>query len=79
MTGRDLILYILANNLENEPVFKNGSFVGFETEEGFAVKHNVGIETVRVWIIMGLIDYIQVGNKFYIPITENQKVSERRS
>lgn len=48
MTGRDLILYILANNLENEPVFKNGKFIGFDTEESFAAKHNVGIETVRI-------------------------------
>ena len=70
MTGRDLILYILANNLENEPVFKNGKFVGFDTEESFAAKHNVGIETVRVQILMGGIDCFRSGNKIYIPITK---------
>ena len=31
MTGRELILYILENGLENEPVIKNGTFVGFMT------------------------------------------------
>ena len=29
MTGRDLIVYILSNNLENEEVFKDGKFIGF--------------------------------------------------
>ena len=33
MTGRELILYILQNGLENEEVFKDGIFVGFIPEE----------------------------------------------
>lgn len=32
MTGRDLILYILMNNLEDEPVFEEGKFIGFVTD-----------------------------------------------
>lgn len=28
MTGRDLIIYILANRLEDEPIFKDGKFIG---------------------------------------------------
>jgi hypothetical protein len=43
MTGRDLIVYILQNNLENEPVFKDGKFIGFMTEGEAAEKFDVGV------------------------------------
>lgn len=66
MTGRDLIIYILANGLEDEPVVKDGSFIGFMTVEKFAVSNNVGIETVRVWIEMGMIRSVKIDDKFYI-------------
>ena len=29
MTGRDLILYILTNKLEDEPILKDGKFIDF--------------------------------------------------
>lgn len=66
MTGRDLIIYILANGLENEPVFKDGKIIGYITEEEAAVRMGVGIETVRVWINFNLIEAIQIGNMNYI-------------
>lgn len=49
MTGRELILHILQNNLENEVVVKNGLFIGLLNEKEAAVKFNVGIATIRVW------------------------------
>lgn len=66
MTGRDLIIYILANGLEDEPVVKDGSFIGFMTVEKFAVSNEVGIETVRTWIEMGMIRSVKIDDKFYI-------------
>ena len=66
MTGRDLIIYILANGLEDEPVVKDGSFIGFMSVEKFAVLNEVGIETVRAWIDLGMVKSVQVGDKFYI-------------
>ena len=67
MTGRDLIVYILKNNLENEEVFKDGVFLGFLNEKGVAVKFKVGIETVKVWRQYGLIKGIQVGDSIFFP------------
>ena len=66
MTGRDLILYILSNNLENEPVFKNGMFIGFASVEEIAVKFGVGTETVKAWIELGYLDGIKNNDEIYI-------------
>lgn len=67
MTGRELILYILENGLEGEPVFKNGKFVGFITAGEVAAKLNVGLPTVYVWISQKKLDGILVGDTMYIP------------
>ena len=56
MTGRDLILYILSNGLENEPVFKNGKFIGFITDAEAAEKLDVGVATVWAWVAQGRLD-----------------------
>jgi hypothetical protein len=65
MTGRDLIIYILSNNLENEIVIKNGVFVGFMTETEAAEKFEVGVATIRAWYNCGLIDGVKIGNDIY--------------
>ena len=67
MTGRDLILYILKNNLEDKPVFDNGRFLGFLSISEFAAKHNVGNETVRLWVNLGYVDAVIVYDEVYIP------------
>lgn len=65
MTGKDLILYILQNNLENEVVIKDGIFVWLMTEEEAAVKFNVGVSTVRAWYICGMAKGTQIGDHLY--------------
>lgn len=65
MTGRDLIIYILNNNLENEVVLKDGIFIGFMDETEAAVKFCVGVETVRVWYTLGLINGVEFGDTLY--------------
>lgn len=67
MTGRDLIMYILVNKLEDELVFDNGKFVGFITEGEAAERMHVGIATIRAWINQGMLDCIVVGGLVYIP------------
>ena len=67
MTGRDLIIYILANGLENEPVFKNGKFIGFVTPSDVAVKNKVGLATVHAWIHQDRLDSVIVNEGIYIP------------
>lgn len=68
MTGRDLILYILQNNLENEEVFKDGRLVGFMSIPECAVKFGVGIETIKIWVKMGVLKGYKIGDEFYIPV-----------
>ena len=68
MTGRDLIVYILENNLEDEDIFKDGKLVGYITADELAKSFDVGMETVKVWIDQGMIDgVIKLNSRFLIP------------
>lgn len=69
MTGRDLIIYILQNNLEDKPVFEDGKLLGFMTIEEAAVKSGVyGIETIKAMVQLNYIPYIKIGDMILIPI-----------
>lgn len=74
MKGRDLILYILANGLENEPVFENGRLLGFMTLGEAATKFEVGPATVRVWVNEGMLYGIKMGEEIYIPADSEKPV-----
>lgn len=65
MTGKELILYILQNNLEDTEVLKDGFFVGFMTELEAAAKFKVGIETIRIWYQLDQLKGIQIGDSLY--------------
>ena len=67
MNGRELIIYILANGLEDEPVFKNGNFIGFVTPNEVAVKEHVGTATVHTWIHQGRLESEAVSEGIYVP------------
>lgn len=67
MTGRELIIYILENNLEDVSIIENGKFVGFMTVEEAAEKFDVGTATVRAWTSNGLLKSIIIYGHVYIP------------
>lgn len=67
MTGRELIIYILENGLEDEPVFKDGKFIGFITIGEAAAKMNVGSATVKALILQNKIESVPVVSGVYIP------------
>jgi hypothetical protein len=67
MTGRDLILYILSNGLEDEQIFKDGKFIGFLTPSEVAVQMDVGIPTVWAWVMQGRLEGVHVNRSLYIP------------
>lgn len=67
MTGRDLILYILENHLEDESIFKDGRFIGFMTIADVAEKYGVGSATVSAWIVNGQIESVNIAGNVYIP------------
>lgn len=78
MTGRELIIYILENNLEDKPVWENGSFLGFMTENDAATKFGVGIATVRAWIELDMVPGIKIGTTVYIPANTPSPIEEAR-
>ena len=69
MTGRELIAYILANGLEDEPVFKDEKFIGFISAGEAAVKMNVGIPTICVWVAQNKLEGVRIGDRLYVPAT----------
>ena len=65
MTGKDLIVYILQNNLENEVLIKNGVLCGFLNEEDAAVKLCVGPATIKAWYDYGILRGLKIGDSIY--------------
>lgn len=65
MTGRELIIYILQNNLEDEILFKDGYFIGFMSDKEAAAKFNVGVATVNAWYMAGMIKGTKIGDSLY--------------
>lgn len=66
MTGRDLIMYILMNGLEDEPIIRNGKFIGLLSANEVAGKMGTGVETVRAWVSLGIMDGVHVSEGDYI-------------
>ena len=67
MTGRDLIIYIMENNLENMEMFENGKIPGFLTIADTAEKFGVGIATVEAYVKLDALPHIYIGEVIYIP------------
>ena len=73
MTGRDYIIYILENHLEDEELFKNGKIPGLLTYEEAAVKFGVGVGTIKAWITHQTLPYVTIAGIPYIPETAYEK------
>lgn len=67
MTGRDLIVYILNNHLEDKPIYHNGRLLGFITVEEMAEHLGVGLATARAMALMNRLDYICIGDTVLFP------------
>lgn len=78
MTGRELILYILENGLENEEVFRDNKLMGFISAEELAAKMEVGPATVRTWIRLHNVEVLRAADTIYIPITYVKNKKERK-
>jgi hypothetical protein len=65
MTGKELIVYILQNDLEDEIVIKDGIFVWLMDENEAAVKFNVGVSTIRAWYVCGMLSGTKIGDSLY--------------
>lgn len=68
MTGRELIMYILENGLEDDPIYENGRFIGYMTSVEAAQKFDVGVATIWVWVAQGKLDGLLLGGTMFIPV-----------
>ena len=70
MTGRDLIVYILQEGLENEPVFIdhdiNPRMLGLKSLLTAAAEENTGVSTLRTLCIQDKREYVNLGYNLYI-------------
>lgn len=76
MTGRDLIIYILEHNLENEVVYENGKIPGLMSISEAATTLGVGIATIGALIEMDKIGYVEFINDTYV---YRKEIEERLS
>lgn len=76
MTGKELILYILQNNLENEEVVIDDSLIGYLSIKEVAEKLNVGTSTVLAYLRLGWLPYIVINGRFNIPYNFELKEKE---
>ena len=68
MTGRELVIYILENGLENEEILdKEGKPAGMMTPEEAAEKFGVPIATLMAWLGTGKVMSFLIGDTHYIP------------
>lgn len=68
MTGKELIVYILTNNLENKELDVNGDLLlqlGFLNEEKMAAAFGIDIPAIRVMYSLGMISGINICGKLY--------------
>lgn len=77
MTGRELIIYILDNNLEDEVVLKDNSVVGLMNEEETAARFGVGVATVKAWYTCGMIKGTKIGDSIFFLKTITDPRKER--
>lgn len=79
MTGRDLIIYILQKGLEDELVYEDGRLLGFMTAMEAAVKFEVGVKTIHVWVDVDMLEGVKIGNVLYIPANaERPNLNDRK-
>lgn len=67
MTGRDLVLYIVKNRLEDEEIIKDGRLLGFLSVNEVAARESVGVHTVYTWISQSKLDHVIIGDTIFIP------------
>ena len=77
MDGRELIIYILKNNLEDEKVFSEEFWARMPSPMTVAIKFKVGIATVNAWIADGQLDAIGFNGKTFVTPESLRKFEEK--
>ena len=77
MNGRELIIYILENGLENEDIFSKEFLKFMPTIERVAVIFKVGTATVDAWIQNDCLQAIEFDGVTYITPDSLKKFAEK--
>ena len=68
MTGRELVIFIMENGLEDSKLFEDGTpGEGFHSLIDAAHKFDVGEATIKVWCERNLIQSVKIGDTYYVP------------
>lgn len=78
MTGKELIMYIIKNDLLNEPIFSDNKILGLVTVEEAAIRLDVGKATISVYAKLGRIDSVKIGNAIFIVDNDKLKTIKER-
>ena len=65
MTGRDLIIYILQNHLEDTEILTDSKHM-FLTVEEAAVKYGTGVATIKALINRSILKGMKIGETYLI-------------
>lgn len=66
MTGRELIMFIVTNHLEDEDIIENGVLPGFMTVEEAAVMWHTGRAIIKSLYKMNKVKGLVVDDEIYI-------------
>lgn len=67
MTGKEMIIYILENDLEDEEIIdKEGKPIWLITVEEAAAKLNMGVATIIAMAEMQMVKSVKLGDRMYI-------------
>lgn len=78
MTGRDLIIYILENGLEDKPLVDNGKLIGFMSVMEAAAKLHVGPSTILIWMEQNKLEYVRIGFDIFITANSVQSLFDNK-
>jgi len=78
MNCRDLIIYILENNLLEEPVFKDSTFVGFVTDGDAAEKLKIGPASLKLMLDIYDVEHVNINGTIFIPYDFAKKMPHIR-
>lgn len=79
MTGRELIIYILQNNLEDAELFSSTDSLlpFFIPVEELAVEWGSGKATLKALIEIGKLKGIRIGDRYFVLATEKNPFEKR--
>ena len=77
MTGREIILYILENKLEDRELFTDKLMPLFVTADHAAVKWNCGTAIVKAMIEMKKVKGVKIGDNYFVIAMEENPFEKR--